>query len=151
MKRIIWGTIGGLTMALAVVGSFNLAVMFVDREPPIEYEAAHVVTPTVEQGGTIEVEYKVFRRRICPVAVKRWLYDAADVRHAVPQYTVGLELLAGRETYRRSITIPPAAAIGPARYEVVLDYTCNPLQKLLGPTQVVSPPLRFLIVPAVQK
>lgn len=148
MKRILWGTVGALLAALAAFGSVNLAIMFIDRDPPIGYEAARATTPTVEQGGTIEVEYKVFRRRICPVIVKRWLYDAAAERHSVPQYTVGLEQLAGRETYRRLVTIPPAAAVGQARYQVVLEYTCNPLQKMLGPTRVTSPPIEFLIVPS---
>ena len=143
--RTVYAIIGALLVALAGIGSFNLGVMVVDRDPPITYEGARPLSPTVEQGGTIEVEYKVFRRRVCDADVRRWLYDAADERHSVPQFTTGLELLAGRETYRRSITIPPAAAPGPAYYQVVLDYTCNPLQHVIGPMRVVSPAVRFLI------
>ncbi|MCD7109692.1 hypothetical protein LRX75_11655 [Rhizobium sp. DKSPLA3] len=146
MKRILYGFAAGVIAAVTAVSSFNIAVMVVDREAPISYQDAHAVTPTVKRGGTIEVEYKVVRTRICPVVAKRWLYDAAGQRHSVPQYTVGADLTAGRETYRRSITIPSSAALGPARYEVVLDYTCNPLQKLVGPTTVVSPPVEFEIV-----
>ncbi|TCM56141.1 hypothetical protein C8J36_103511 [Rhizobium sp. PP-F2F-G48] len=148
MKRIFWGFTAGAVATLVFVSSFNIAVMIVDREAPITYQSARPLAMRVEQGGTIEVEYKVFRSRICPVVAKRWLYDANGVRHSVPQFTVGADLLAGRETYRRSITIPSAAAVGPAWYEVVLEYTCNPLQQLLGPTTVVSPPVRFSIVPA---
>ncbi|TCP87283.1 hypothetical protein C8J31_105145 [Rhizobium sp. PP-CC-2G-626] len=147
MKRILYGFAMGAIAAIVSVSSFNMAVMVVDREAPISYQGAHAVTPTVKRGGTIEVEYKVVRTRICPVVAKRWLYDSAGQRHSVPQYTVGADLTAGRETYRRSITIPSSAALGPARYEVVLDYTCNPLQNLLGPTTVVSPPVNFVIVP----
>lgn len=146
MKRTLYGFAAGVIAAIVAASSFNIAVMVVDREPPITYQAAHAVTPTVKRGGTIEVEYKVVRSRICPVVAKRWLYDATGQRHSVPQYTVGADLTAGRETYRRSITIPSGAAVGPARYEVVLDYTCNSLQKLLGPTTVVSPPVKFEIV-----
>lgn len=146
MKRILYGFIAGAIAAVVAVSSFNIAVMVVDREPPITYQGAHAVAPTVSRGGSIDVEYKVIRNRICPVVAKRWLYDAAGQRHSVPQYTVGADLTAGRETYRRSITIPQAAAFGPARYEVVLDYTCNALQKFVGPTTVVSPPVEFEIV-----
>ncbi len=146
MKRILYGFAAGVIAAVTAVSSFNIAVMVVDREAPITYQGAHAIAPTIKRGGTIEVEYKVVRTRICPVVAKRWLYDAAGQRHSVPQYTVGADLTAGRETYRRSITIPSGAALGPARYEVVLDYTCNPLQKLVGPTTVVSPPVEFEIV-----
>lgn len=147
MKRTLYGFAAGAIAAIVAVSSFNMAVMVVDREAPITYKSARAISPEVKQGGTIDVEFNVFRSRICPVAAKRWLYDAKGERHSVPQYTVGADLTAGRETYRRTITIPTSAALGPARYEVVLDYTCNPLQKLLGPTQVVSPPVRFVIVP----
>ena len=147
MKRTLYGFAAGVIAAIVAVSSFNIAVMVVDREAPITYQDAHAVTPTAKRGGTIEVEYKAVRSRICPVVARRWLYDAAGQRHSVPQYTVGADLTAGRETYRRSITIPAGAAVGLARYEVVLDYTCNALQKLVGPTTVVSPPVEFEIVP----
>lgn len=146
MKRTLYGFAAGAIAAVVAVSSFNLGVMVVDREPPLTYQSAHAVTPEVRRGGTIDVEFNVIRNRICPVNVKRWLYDAAGQRHSVPQYTVGADLTAGRETYRRSITIPTSVALGAARYEVVLEYTCNPLQKLIGPTTVVSPPIEFVIV-----
>lgn len=136
-----------LVIALAFVGSFNIMSMALDREPPIEYEGAAALAPAVPQGGSIEVEFSVFRKRICPIATRRWLTDAGGVRHNIAQFTTGPRLLAGRETYRRTITVPPAAALGPARYQVTLDYTCNPLQKLIGPIKVASPPVRFEIVP----
>ena len=147
MKRVFWGFTAGAVATSVFISSFNIAVMIVDREAPITYQSARPLALRVEQGGTIEVEYKVFRSRICPVVAKRWLHDAHDVRHSVPQFTVGADLTAGRETYRRTITIPESAALGPAWYEVVLEYTCNPLQKLIGGPQVVSPPIRFSIVP----
>lgn len=150
MRRTLWSLTAATITALAGIGSFNLAVWVVDRDAPIRYEDARALSPSVTQGGTIEVQFTVFRGRICPVVTRRWLYDAAQERHSIPQFTTGLQLLAGRETYRRSITIPTAAAVGAARYEVTLDYTCNPLQRLIGPIQVTSPPIRFNITPAQQ-
>lgn len=148
MKRMIWRTVGVLVFLLAILGSVNLGLWVADREPPIEYEAATALATSVPQGGTIDVEFSVFRKRICPLVAKRWLYDAVGERHSIPQYTTGLKLLAGRETYRRSITVPTAATPGPARYEVTLDYICNPLQNWIGPIQVVSPPIKFTITPS---
>lgn len=150
MKRMIWRTVGVLVFLLAILGSVNLGLWVADREPPIEYEAATALATSVPQGGTIDVEFSVFRKRICPLVATRWLYDAVGERHSIPQYTTGLKLLAGRETYRRSITVPTAATPGPARYEVTLDYICNPLQNWIGPIHVVSPLIEFIVTPSDQ-
>lgn len=72
--------------------------------------------------GTITVEFDVFRHRICLIEARRWLYDSEMNRHAIPSWTTGLELLAGREVYQRQVTIPDAAVPGPAQYQVVLRY-----------------------------
>ncbi|MCL6653464.1 hypothetical protein A6R70_14320 [Agrobacterium rubi] len=148
MKRYLWRTVGAGIFALAGLGTVNVAIWVADREPPIIYEDAKALAPTVEQGGTIEIEFSVFRTRICPLITKRWLTDSAKERHSIPQFTTGLRLLAGRETYRRSITVPVAAAPGPAEYRVTLEYRCNPLQGFLGPIVVTSPPIRFSVLPA---
>jgi hypothetical protein len=148
MKRTLWKVLGVFIFAFAGLGTVNLAIWIVDRDPPIIYEDARALSDTVVQGGTIEVEFSVFRTRICPLVTKRWLYDAANDRHSIPQFTTGLRLLAGRETYRRLITIPPAAVPGPARYSVTLDYICNPLQNFFKPIRVESPPIKFNILPS---
>lgn len=121
MKRTFFRYAAGALSILVAVTSFNMAVLVVDREPPIADQGARALADQVDQGGTIKVEYKVFRSRICPVAAKRWLYDAAGQRHSVPQYTVGADVTAVRKTYPRTIKIPPSAAMGPAWYEVVLN------------------------------
>jgi hypothetical protein len=45
----------------------------------------------------------------------------------------------------RSITIPDAAATGPAMYQVTVDYTCNIIHRLGWPITVTSPPIHFQI------
>lgn len=136
-----------LALCLAFVGSFNLVSMGLDRESPIFYEGAKAVTSDAQRGGSIDVEFKVFRKRICDQTVRRYLTDSQGIRHAIPSYTVGLQMLAGRETYQRSITIPTAASVGPATYEVVIDYSCNVLQSVFGNIRVTSPPIAFNILP----
>lgn len=148
MTSYLWKAIGMGVFALAGLGSVNLGIWVADRDPPIVYEDAKALAPSVEQGGTIEIEFSVFRTRICPLITKRWLTDSAMERHSIPQFTTGLRLLAGRETYRRSITVPVAAAPGPAEYRVTLEYVCNPLQNFMGPIVVTSPPIRFKVLPA---
>ena len=117
-----------------------------DREPPIRHDSARALADSVEAGGAIGVEFNVFRERICPAEVRRWLYDSAWNRHAIPSWTTGLELLAGREVYQRTITIPLAAQPGPAQYQVELDYECRLIQRILRwPVRVYSPPIKFTI------
>lgn len=145
-RKFAWRVVGALVLILAAIGSFNMAAWVSDRNPPITYLGVRPLAPVVAQGGTITVEFDVFRYRICQTEVRRWLYDSAMNRHAIPSWTTGLERLAGREVYRRKITIPDAALPGPAQYQVVLEYTCNPLQRILSlPVTVHSPAIRFEI------
>lgn len=140
--------IAGIAVLIAAFyGSYSFVSAVIDREPPIAYEGARAVEESVQRGSSIDIEFKVFRKRICEQVVRRYLTDSMGIRHAIPSYTVGLQMLAGRETYQRSITIPTAASIGPASYQVVIDYACNPLQNLLGTIRVSSPPISVVIVP----
>ncbi len=120
----------------------------IDRTPPITYESAEAKAASVTQGGTIEVEFTVFRTRICDATVKRWLTDKDGARHSIPSYTVGPRVqLAGLDTYRRTITIPEAAAVGQASYQVDLFYECNLIHRLGWPIEVRSPEIRFDVTP----
>jgi hypothetical protein len=130
---------------MASFGSFSFTMMAIDRTPPITYEGARAIQPTVKRGGNLDVEFQVFRTRICPTVAKRWVIDAEGIKHAIPSYTVGMKLLAGRETYQRSITVPENAAIGRAWYEVTLNYYCNFLHKVGWPIVVNSPPIEFTV------
>ena len=141
LRRLMEVTI----VTLAMFGSFSLVWMATDRTPPIEYEGARALKPSVARGGAIDIEFKVFRTRICSLVARRWLTDALGEKHSIPSYTVGPQMLAGRETYSRSITIPMAAALGPAWYEVALDYSCNIFHQWGFPIRVVSPPVPFNI------
>lgn len=144
--RTIYRLIGALTILMAFFGSFMLASMILDREAPIRYEGVRALTTVVRPGGSIDVEFKVFRTRVCQAFARRWVVDSAGERHAIPSYTVGVKQLAGRETYRRSITVPDAASLGPAYYEVKIDFSCNVIHQLGFPIRVTSPPIEFTIV-----
>jgi len=146
MKTVI-RIAAGLALLLAFFGSYTLVSMAIDRDPPIIYEGAKALETEAKRGGTLDVEFKVFRTRICPAVTRRWLVDSEGTRHAIPSYTVGVQLLAGRETYQRSITIPDAAALGPAWYEVNLSYYCTIFHRLGFPIVVTSPPIPFVITP----
>lgn len=126
---------------------FWLVTAAIDRQPPIIYDHVRALAADVPQGGTIEVEFSVFRLRICDVEARRWLYDASGRKHSIPSFTVGPRQLAGLDTYRRLITIPEAAAVGQASYVVELAFACNLVHRLGWPIRVLSPPIRFEVTP----
>lgn len=146
-KRLAWQATGVCIGALAVVGSFSLARMIADREPPIVYYEARALDREVEQGGTITVEFTVERNRRCPIDVRRILTDAEGERHTIPTVTVGPASPLGIDVYERRVTVPPKVATGPAEYDVRLRYACNPIQEALGwPIEVEAPTIYFDVV-----
>lgn len=138
-----------ITCLLAAFGSYSLVTMILDRTPPITYQRADSIASTVPQGGSIDVEFEVNRERICPSTVKRWLVDSAGTRHSITNFTVGSNLKRGKEVYQRAITVPETATIGPAYYEVKLEFACNIIQRLGWPVRLDAPHIKFEIIPSV--
>lgn len=140
--------------ALAGVGLAAVISSILDRDPPTVFEIATALTPKVPQGGVLDVQYTVVQNRVCSASVERYITDIDGNVHVPSTYTVGKQALIegyppeGRETYHRSITVPLAASVGPARYDARFVYTCGVLQKLAYPIVVDAPPIRFMITPA---
>ncbi|MBD0416489.1 hypothetical protein [Oryzicola mucosus] len=147
--RVLYKGLGVVFIALAWLGSVSLALLISDRVPPLTYEGARALQSSVPQGGAIDVEFEVYRTKICPSTVRRYLVDADDVQHAITNYTVGSNSKKGREVYQRTITVPQNAAVGPAIYFVRLEYICNLAQQLGWPIKVESPPVPFRVTAAV--
>jgi hypothetical protein len=139
---------------LAGVGIAAAISSMLDRDPPTVFEVATALTAEVPQGGVLDVQYTVVQNRVCTASVERYITDVDGNVHVPSTYTVGKQALIegyppeGRETYHRSITVPLAASVGPARYDARFTYTCNILQKLAYPIVVDAPPVRFMITPA---
>ncbi|TGT76697.1 MULTISPECIES: hypothetical protein [unclassified Mesorhizobium] len=140
--------------AMAGVGLAAAISSMLDREPPTVFEIATALTPEVPQGGVLDVQYTVRQNRVCTATVERYITDVNGNIHVPSTYTVGKQASIegyppeGRETYHRSVTVPLAASVGPARYDARFTYTCGMLQKLAYPIVVDAPPIRFMITPA---
>jgi hypothetical protein len=147
----IWPLFGGIIYGLAIVGALATGVAVGDRNPPITVEAAKALEESAPQGGTIDIEYQVYRWRICDFIAHRYLVDSAGERHAIGAYTLGLSPFAGRETFKRTITIPKAAALGQASYQVTTDYYCNPFHRLGFPITLDAPQIHFEITPETKE
>lgn len=135
--------------SLAGVAVANFVSAVLDREPPIDYIDARAEAPSAPAGGTIDIHFDVYRYRICPVIkTARLLTDAQNVQHAVSNYTVSSNTRPGRESYDRTITIPEAAAVGLAFYQIRITYACNYIHNLGWPIEVVSPQVFFRVTPS---
>lgn len=139
--------LGGVVWTFAAIGVVYLGLAISDRRPPLVFEGARALSVSVPQGGTISVEYNVYRWRICTVFADRDVVDSDGTRHVISEFTRGLSPFVGRETFQRTITIPENAALGPARYEVRLRYYCNPVHRLGFPILVRAPDVSFTITP----
>lgn len=146
--KLHWRIAGVVVFALACFGSFNLATMIIDRDPPVEFKSRVALTPVVQQGGTLIVEAVVERSRICKTDIRRWVTDSEGTRHAISSYTVSPFTGLGIIKSTVEVTIPSAVPTGPAQYHIETDYYCNFVQRLMGwPIRVKSPFVQFLVVP----
>lgn len=125
---MIWRVITFFTVAAA--GGY-LGNMLRDREPPTEVFETRAVPDVVRPGGRVEIEFHARRHRSCKLHVVRYVYDSRGIRHVLSDldFPKG-SLPVGEETYRVLIDVPKEAAPGPAKYQSVNTYACNPLQLL---------------------
>lgn len=107
-----------------------LGTLAADREMPVVMYDVEALTPFVDPGGELKVEYAVFRRRSCEVQIDRFIYDSGKVRWPLLDTNINAGLPLGEEHYVVPVKIPEGAMKGPAFYRISPTYICNPLQRL---------------------
>ena len=125
-----------------------------DTSPPVKILSIDVPEPDVKRGGNLTLIYSVVRNRACPGVVQRIISDSKDAVHLIEPYRFnsgfgrqGRRLTLGAETYPVSAPVPFGAAPGPAEFQTVIEYYCNPLQQALNRgITVVMPVVRFNIM-----
>ena len=144
-----WRFLGLLVAVLAILGSFNLASMIMDRLPPVTFVERVPLVGEVPQGGILPVRIVVDRARLCRSVSSRWVVDSTLTKHSIATFTIGMSQALGRITDVIEITIPEAVAPGSAIYYVETDFYCNPLQSILNwPIRTRSPDVRFIVTPS---
>lgn len=137
---MIWKiAVGVPTMFFAAIGGLWVA----DREPPTTVFSVQALTSEVRPGDQMRALYSVRRFRSCAVHVDRLLFDSAGERYVLED----IEFAAapgplGDASYTVGINIPRRFAEGPARYQAITQYTCNPFHKL-SPIVVTGTPVSF--------
>lgn len=119
-----------------------------DTTPPIKITASTIERNEVPRGGSLAIAYTIERSRLCRGVAQRVFVDAKETLIPIEAYAFnerygrnGKPFEVGTETNRVSIPVPFAAAPGPAKYQAVIEYFCNPLQRLIGPGIVVLTPV----------
>ncbi|QWY83367.1 hypothetical protein [Rhizobium phage RHph_X3_2] len=148
VHKLHWRVAGVVVFLLAILGSFSLAAMLVDRQPPTQFLERKALNDKVPQGGVLSVHFKVRRDRLCRAEVFRWVIDSEHTKHAISSFTTALDSTLGEISDVREISLPPAVAVGPAVYYVEAEYYCNTLQWIFDwPIVVRSPDAHFEVVP----
>lgn len=67
--------------AFAGVGLAVLVSSALDRDPPIAFEQATVLTPEVPQGDVLDLQYTIVQSRVCAATVERFVIDSEGTIH----------------------------------------------------------------------
>lgn len=129
-----------LLPAALAVGVFGpLLFWILDDTPPVVVHEAVAVDPIVVRGGALVVRYEMTYSRKCAGDAQRLFIDASDVLIPIEPYRFAPGLgnerreiaLGEKEVVSVSASTPVAMAPGPARYQVITEFFCNPLQRAL--------------------
>lgn len=139
-----WKVIGALIYMCALIGNFYLAVLIVDRNPPVRFISREAVQSSVPRGGVLQTHFSLERYRFCDAEIDRWVIDSTGEKHSISSYTAAIFPKLGLINDSREITLPPNVAVGPAEYIIDAKYYCNWIQILFNaPIIVKSPAVRF--------
>jgi hypothetical protein len=107
-----------------------------------------LLTPQVKQGDFLRIRSAFRRSDDCAARFHRRVIDANDSlifsqTEERPSFVPSTD---AQYPSTRSIQIPEDAAVGPARYSAVVEWMCNPVQRI-APNAVQLPVIRFDILP----
>lgn len=127
---------------------FKVASWYIER-PPVDVLGTRVIDSNAHPGGTVELEYTVFRHKLCQTNIQRFLYAGEERQRIILEQVslVGGGVLNRPDTYRKTITIPSNAPLGPATLVTLVSHACNPIQ-FFWPTVSLVQDVPITITPA---
>lgn len=128
------------------------AAILHDRRPVIDADTlqGRAIPQLVAEAGELTIEWTARRYRACATTIAREIVDSANVVYRLDQSIGPYSTTTNGDTWRMSITIPPGAAWGRARYRSTISYHCGWTHSW-WPLTVKSPEVPFEIVPLPQK
>jgi hypothetical protein len=135
---------------LAVLSIYTLIT--VDRVPAIDVETlkGRADPHRVMEAGALTIRWSAERRHVCPATISREIVDSANTVFRLDRVSGPTSFTTGRDEWRSTITIPPAAAWGRAIYRSSIQYSCGWSHSMF-PLIIQSPEVPFEIVPLTQK
>lgn len=130
---------------LATVGFIagTLGMWAAERDIPAQLISADVLENPVQPGGVLRIRYHVLRTRECSLRIDRVLYDAQRAREVLEdRANLSTTAPVGADTYIVLVKIPVTFSEGPASYQTVSRYECNPLHRI-WPIISIRPEIRF--------
>lgn len=121
---------------VTIIGSIAIiAYYMLDREPP--FAVLSVEPATARPGEYITITATVRRdvSRNCSAEFSRYVFDASRTRFDLGTQVASAELVRSinersPNELRISFLVPPAAAVGSAWVETVLQYHCNKVHRV---------------------
>lgn len=149
MSQTIQSLLSRLWRAIVAVSLVFIAVSAIiwsfDTAPPVKFISARLEQSSVDPGSFLQIDYEVETERLCPGDLQRVVADGRNVLHFIEPYTftqTGKTANAiGKRNVRVSIPVPVGASPGAAKYQAILRYYCNPLQRFLNRAIEVETPL----------
>ena len=137
LERLRW-----IPLLLLVGAMGQCTAWMLDRDAPFHLLGYQTNQP--RPGGVLVVQAQVRREldRECSVTASRYLFDRFGARHEAsgpqlmtPQALRSMDALTPGQ-HNVQVAIPINFPPGPATFNTVLEYRCNPLQDLMRPIGV---------------
>lgn len=118
--------------AIAIIPAYFVAAWAVDRDVPAVVNNIEVVDDVVPQGGVLRFKVNVTRYRVyCAYFAQRMMIDSKATRFILDEVNfIRAAGSLGTDEYVNGQQLPHGMATGPAVYNIVGQYTCNPVHYL---------------------
>ena len=110
------------------------------RQLPVTQIENRILAP-VAPGEDLKLHSKIIRERSCPVRMERIIVDGAKFRFVLP--AIDFSLAPGKlgvDEFTQGVPTHPSSATGPATLTVIMSWNCNPVDKVVGRSTVVTVP-----------
>lgn len=136
------------------MGGTAVFVYWLTEPGATSYIGREVQTPYVRPGGYFILSVKVYRSKSCDSIVRRYVYDSTKREFPYkPDWRQANSADQRAGVYEMNpvkLTIPDEMAPGPAQFRAVIDWECNPVQRI-WPNRVQLPDVPFIVLPAPGK
>jgi len=105
-------------------------VMMMDNTLPRVITQIEVMNNPVTPGQPIKLRFEGEGLRDCPATIREFIIDGNNIVFPVAPRFARLDLRSGHFSVEIEIPTPISAAPGAAIYRSIVEYECNPWQKL---------------------